>query len=439
MRIPVQAATAIAARAGGGRTPKTVRVVFRSRNGAVGKRDYLTHWIHAYPAKMFHRIPQVILGQLPKEPQLRILDPFCGSGTVLLEALVRGHQAIGIDVNPMARLISKVKVTPLSPDKVRRILPSLLQRSRDLVTRCEPDSTLDFWFKRSPRESLEAIIRGISDITSVAKRDFFRVCLSSVVRKASLADPAIPPPVKLTADRLSVANERYKKNLKASQSMTGPKVFGLFERAVEQNLLRMQELNSLECLGSATIMEGNAEAAASPIDSNSVDLVITSPPYCGAQKYVRTLRLEMLILGISRETISDADRRTLGTERLSTSLLNEEFDSSPQALRLYKAIRRTNLTRASMFAQYVQYLDRFATELARVLKPTGEAFVTFGTDRMAGIDVDCAKLFAAAATAQGMSHIATLVDTIPSHGMITNRHSSASTIRDERVVWIRRT
>jgi DNA modification methylase len=201
----------------------------------------------------------------------------------------------------------------------------------------------------------------------------------------------------------------------------------------------MQELYRLEGLGSAIIMNGNAEAAASKIRSKSIDLVITSPPYCGAQKYVRTLRLEMLILGISKDTIAEADRRTLGTERLAASLMNETFVSSPLALRLYEAIRKTNPVRASMFAQYVNYLSRFAEELARVLKPTGEAFVTFGTDRMAGIDVDCAKLFADAAKAHDMSHVATLVDTIPSHGMITNRHSSASTIRDERVVWIRRT
>src|SRR5580704_13919107 len=103
VHIPVQAEAAFAAKSLGKRgVPKTINVVFRSENGAVGKRDHLTHWIHSYPAKMFHRIPQVILSRLPLKPTLRILDPFCGSGTVLLEAISRGHSAIGIDVNPLA-------------------------------------------------------------------------------------------------------------------------------------------------------------------------------------------------------------------------------------------------------------------------------------------------------------------------------------------------
>ena len=94
-------------------SPITISTKFRGSQGAVGRRDAATHWIHWYPAKMFHRIPAEILASLTADDGLTVLDPFCGSGTVLLEAALRGHSAIGIDINPLARLISKVKTTRL--------------------------------------------------------------------------------------------------------------------------------------------------------------------------------------------------------------------------------------------------------------------------------------------------------------------------------------
>ena len=94
---------------------REINVSFRDHGGAVGRRDFATHWIHWYPAKMFHRIPSVFLDTVELPAQAKILDPFCGSGTVLLEANLRGHHAIGIDINPLARLISRVKITPLDP------------------------------------------------------------------------------------------------------------------------------------------------------------------------------------------------------------------------------------------------------------------------------------------------------------------------------------
>ena len=87
-------------------------VTFRGPGGAVGRRDRATHLLHWYPAKMFYRIPDQILRALRPDNSCVILDPFCGSGTVLVEGLVRGYSAIGIDINPMARLISRVKTTP---------------------------------------------------------------------------------------------------------------------------------------------------------------------------------------------------------------------------------------------------------------------------------------------------------------------------------------
>ena len=91
---------------------------------AIQDKNYLTHGIHPYPAKFVPQIPGAIIDAYSK-PGDTILDPFCGSGTTLLESIIRGRNALGIDINPIATLISRAKVTPLK-DHERRVLIGLI-------------------------------------------------------------------------------------------------------------------------------------------------------------------------------------------------------------------------------------------------------------------------------------------------------------------------
>lgn len=78
---------------------------------------YLTHSLHPYPAKFPPQLPNVILSKFGKHGQV-VLDPFCGSGTTLVEARLLGFNAIGVDVNGLSSLLSKVKATPLSNEEI---------------------------------------------------------------------------------------------------------------------------------------------------------------------------------------------------------------------------------------------------------------------------------------------------------------------------------
>jgi SAM-dependent methyltransferase len=413
-------------------------VQFRDADGAVGRRDFATHWIHWYPAKMFHRIPQAILASLSPQSPLVILDPFCGSGTVLLEGILRGHDVIGIDVNPIARLVSRVKTMPISPAHLRRHMAGIIRRARASSMMLTKDSSLDFWFKPRIRAALHNLFRSLSEIDHAECREFFEVGFSSIIRQTSLADPRIPPPVKLNAERSKTANDKYRHDLKRSENLRVADVYELFTATIEDNLRRMDELHSTQRLGKATVLPAAFEAARSGLPDASVDLVVTSPPYCGAQKYARSLRLEMLMMGITPADIANTDRRTLGTERITKSdILNSPITRFEEVNKLIDKIRAKNAVRSTMLAHYSKYLDDFAKELSRVLRPNGHAFVTFGTDQMSGFSVHCAGIFVRAAAANGLRHVATLVDTIPSRGMITRRHATASTICEEHVVWVR--
>jgi SAM-dependent methyltransferase len=412
-------------------------VVFRDLGGGVGQRDIATHWIHWYPAKMFYRIPQAILGALDLPPGSIVLDPFCGSGTVLLEAALLRYRTIGIDVNPLARLISKTKVMPIDPLRLERHARRVLadaKRSRILP---RPNRILDFWFNRDSRSAITRLFYVIDALPASPSRNFLLVTLSSILRKVSLADPAIAPPVKLSHKRAAMAGARYRRDLKNAQSVTRDSVFELFFKALYANIRRVADLRSKGIAHRVRIMPEGLHAAKTGLADESVDVILTSPPYCGAQKYVRSLRLEMLSLGMHEDSIIEADRRTLGTERITLADCLDLATSNSIADSLISSIYVVNPSRAAMLALYVRYLTEFAKECRRVIRPGGAVFVTFGTGHIAGTQVPTDEIFIGEAQKAGLRQVSTLVDAIPSRGLLTRRHHTAGLIADERVVWLK--
>lgn len=440
-RVPAEQALRILARNAklSSNRPVMLPVSFRGKGGAVGPRDEYTHWIHWYPAKMLHHIPREILRAVDVRPGGTILDPFCGSGTVLLESALLGYEAFGVDTCPLARLITEVKTTRLKPSSLEQKAENIVRRARRYRSRPDLDHDLIFWFKPEVMTMLHRLVRSISEEDNPRHRKFFLVCLSSIVRRVSLADPSIPPPVKLNPKRADRATARYRRALRAAEEMSGDRVRGLYCDAMLKNIARLAQLSNVHPFGQVRVLGDDFEAASTGLPDQSVDLIISSPPYCGAQKYVRSLRLEMIWLGLDRQQLAVADKRTLGTERVQMSrrgtIRATGFHSSDA---LVNKIEARNPTRAYMLAAYVQYLNKLAKETRRILRNDGALFYTFGTGHIAGIPVDLAKLWIEVAEVNGLDTLAVFVDTIPSRGLITKRHSTAGTINDERIVWMRR-
>jgi hypothetical protein len=335
---------------------------------------------------MFYRIPDQILQTLRPRNSSVILDPFCGSGTVLVEGLLRGYSTIGIDINPLAQLISRVKTTPLPLPKIEQYSQHILQSARRYRSHPSDEQLPSYWFRGGPRLALHRIRRAIDNIDSKPCRDFFLVCLSSIVRRCSLADPSIPPPVRMSAKRAMRAGKRYRAAFETASSLIAQETFARFTQAVTANTLRIAELNSVCAVGTSRVLDASASQTGLP--PRSVDLVITSPPYCGAQKYVRSLSLELRLLGFSESELAEIDRRTLGTERLSR--LKCTTDLLPAAEALISTIYARNSQRASILRDYLSGLSACTNELRRVLRPEATAFVTFGTSHIAGVEVNLA-------------------------------------------------
>ena len=407
----------------------------------MGRRDSVTHWIHWYPAKMFHRIPSVFLDTMGFAKDSMVLDPFCGSGTVLLEANLRGHHAVGIDINPLAQLISSVKTTPLNPTELLDQLGLLLDSAK--ISSSEPDANpiLDTWLSPLARVGLHRLALGISEITKAEVRDFFLVALSSIVRRASIADPAIPPLVRLRAEKAESAGLRYRRALQYSQAVTIPSVFSSFNQAARANIARMSELYCLRHdLGETTLGPLGADAANTKLPSESVDCIITSPPYCGSQKYVRSMKLEMITTGYPLHKLIQLDRQTLGTEAIPTkpTPLTELLTLDPYIDSIIRAIYSANPVRARMASDYAKYITVFVKECFRVLRPGGHVLTTLGRSTLAGVQFPIDEILRRAGRENGLEVIATLVDPIPSRGLLMQRHKSAGRIDEEYIVWMRR-
>ena len=113
-------------------------------------RQSALHRLHPYPAKFISEIPANLLDILHPKKLSTVLDPFCGSGTVLVESIDRGLNAIGIDLNPLATLITRVKTSPLPLNFLRvgkSVLASALKKYARGDFEVPQIPRIDHWFK----------------------------------------------------------------------------------------------------------------------------------------------------------------------------------------------------------------------------------------------------------------------------------------------------
>jgi hypothetical protein len=296
---------------------------FCSTWGWAKRSDAFTHHIHKYPAKLIPYIPIFFLSSKICDENEIVMDPFAGSGTVLLESIANPYykrNCLGIEINPLARLIAKVKTTPLNEntlkEKKKELFSKLKRKNIDPVI---PEyENLSLWFSKNAQNKLGRLRACIEEFENDDYKDFFFVCFSSIIRKVSLADPNIPPPVVLKLDKYKEGSAKRPEMKKFLERNERPKVIDLFKKSIENNERRIKSLSDIE-----DVLQGKVKAkivwddsrnpkigkpvskgaiekrGAKPFCENSIGLIVTSPPYITAQKYVRTTKLELLWLGLA--------------------------------------------------------------------------------------------------------------------------------------------
>ena len=238
-----------------------------------GDTMYLAHSLHPYPAKFPPQLPHTIIKQFARE-RATILDPFCGSGTTLVEARLLGCNAIGVDVNGLSSLLSKVKATPLSEKELAQIGSFLdlvnnenrkWEMKRPKIKVKEIDG-LEHWFQLNVAEELTHMLNLIAVLSDENVKDFLRIVLSSIIVRVSNQE---------SDTRFAAKNKNISDNF----------TFGLFLTRANEYLTRIAEY-SKKVNGDSYLKLLNADSRnLFMLDDESVDIIITSPPYANTYDY----------------------------------------------------------------------------------------------------------------------------------------------------------
>lgn len=263
---------------------------FSGSRGNDGLAGY--HW---YPARFVPQVPGLLIGYFT-EPGELVLDPFCGSGTTLTEAVRLGRRGIGIDTNPAAVMMSRGKLTPISSTEewagyVRAIRLAVeattVARPEEDLLESVPNEELRDWYDPRTLAELSAIWQSIPDGHPYDR--VARVAFSSVLRSACSQDNHwgwVCDNVKPKTMRYKPAREMFFAKL----DDFGRKGLGVWEG--------FRTYAPIPDAGSAVrILEGAASECLRLLPDASVDAVVTSPPYYGTTDYARSQRLSFMWFG----------------------------------------------------------------------------------------------------------------------------------------------
>ncbi len=421
-------------------TKLPIEVSFRDLNPELNNSDRSTHLIHTYPAKLLPHIPHIFLNNkiFSKKGDL-ILDPFCGSGTVLLEALLSGKNAAGIDSNPLARLITRVKTRKYDCFELRKILNQIKLDFNSIDSEEIPNVVnIDHWFFKEIKSSLGKLFWIIKRIEDQKNRDFFLLCLSNCVKKVSLADPRVSVPVRLRYDRYKDDHPLREKTRQRIENLKELNVLDKFYQIASENIARFEKLDFENHLY-AEIIGKDARKIKYVLD-DSIDLILTSPPYGGAQKYIRASSLNLGWIGkLENNSLASFERDSIGREHFSTyeyqDLIKTGLEIADSKL---EKIRKINPLRAHISAKYLIEMRQTLKEMNRVLKPGGYLILVSANNHVCGQEFEPQHFLRKICEELGFSVNLELVDDIKSYGLMTKRNKTASIITREWVVVFRK-
>lgn len=240
---------------------------FRTAN----TKEY-THCYHAYPAMMIPQVARCLIEEFKPTGRCEVLfDPYCGSGTSLVEASLKGMNSIGTDLNPLARLISRVKTTRYEEEKINTIFlilqDQMARYDETLVIARNFDriSNASYWYTEQILLKLSYLSQLIDKLAGECA-DFFKVALSEVVRESSFTRNGEFKRFRMTEAQIRVFN---------------PDVFKLFEEKVLRNIKGLMEFNRAvkKCRVSICDFNSSSTIPEQILPKGTVDMVVTSPPY----------------------------------------------------------------------------------------------------------------------------------------------------------------
>lgn len=307
-----------------------------------------SHGFHQYPAKFIPQLARKLLRVFTDRNSI-ILDNFMGSGTTLIESMLLNRKlTIGIELNPFACFMAKVKTTPIHPEILKNVF-SIIKNEYYQTNNFQTHNfyNIEFWFKQQQINDLSKLRGIILNVKNSDIRDFFLLCMSEVVRRVSLTNH--------NGFKLHRDKEKIKDDF-------NPNVFWHFENVSQRNISLMQEFYN-KVLNSNTnvqIILGDSRKKQN-IESNSMDFILTSPPYGDSRTtvaYGQFSRLSWQWI-MSDRNIYKLDENLLGG-KIIVSKETEILDYSKTLKLQYNEIKSKDYKRAGeVLSFYIDLFDSF--------------------------------------------------------------------------------
>lgn len=316
-----------------------------------------------------------------------VLDPWNGAGTTTNLVSSLGFKAIGVDLNPVMNIVAR-------GSRASKFLTSINEANKLLIPRkikCEPNSSMDplhEWFTEKTIEGLRNIIRKltktgegffdpsesnqISDAASL-----ILICLFSILKSEynkspyKSSNPTWVKPISNPSERISIKSSDLERRIKRMLATYANTASPTSARGPEPRLIL-------------------ADSRDLPIGSDTIDAVITSPPYCTRIDYAIKMSIEHAI-AFGKKDFDNLRRTLLGTTTVSKKIHSNALIGE-YCRDLLRQIQ-THESKASgtyYFKNITQYFDGLSSsikEIARVLKPGGDCFIVVQDSRYKNIQI----------------------------------------------------
>lgn len=348
--------------------------------------------VHPFPARM---APGIALDAMRQKTNLRVLDPMMGSGTVLALARARGHHAFGVDIDPLAVLMTRAWTTALdhaaTVDEARAVLARAMVRyakfsatdAWPLESDEETRAFAAYWFDGEARRQLCSLASVIDTVSTQSVKDALWCAFSRlIITKQSGACLA-----------MDLSHSRPHKKFEIAPAMP----FDNFLAAVERVVANCISHNDRGRGPAATTYQGDARRL--PLPDASIDLVLTSPPYLNAIDYMRCSKFSLVWMGYSITSLRQLRAESVGTERGLSASAAPDVAGILESLKMRPKLKPRQ---EAIFRRYVVDMRRALSEVARVLTVTGQAVYVVGENTVRGTFVKNSAVVEAVAQRAGL-------------------------------------
>jgi hypothetical protein len=387
-----------------------------------------THTIHRFPGKFVPQVARELIRLVEIETRTGILcDPFCGSGTTLVEAAVSGLPSVGVDFDPLGALIAKAKTVPLSISELEDLAAHWRwQIPEDGASAFVPNiANLSHWFNPNHVAQLSAIKARALELPD-RLRDFSLVVFSSIIRRVSNAD-----------------DQTQKTYVSGTLPKIPPEPRELFPPMLSRAIKGMTDY-SAACLAAPQVKHADArEPIADPIAG-----VATSPPYLDSIDYVYNQMLEYFWLypelGLADGSEIKALRaQPIGFSRGALSRILDQLsdtagrivDDLSSDLREIESVSRKEAEHvAGYFRDYATHLKAFRTSM----QPGGRYVLAIGESVVRGRRIRTPDLLVTLFEACGFRLVGRCAYEIRRHYMKFPRRSNSGTIKLDHILCFER-